>query len=249
MLEGIEDTKDWFYEQRLERRVSLIELWRDGESEELEEKTGEHHNDFREMMEQIREEYSSEDMTDRVLQNELEKDGFDSVIALQIIDAMEESSGPRDDLVFLKRNATPTELEKMVEKAVELYMGDISPEKLREFIQSLEETDDEASDQNGTDLTQDLFNRANRFMIASIRISIEETGGLEAIKEETRSSANMSEDQVEAIFSPIESNLNDLQRYHIYYHIKEMKSNVTELGNKVDKIAVTISDIHRILAE
>jgi hypothetical protein len=245
MLEGVEDTKEWLHEQRLQRRVSLIEMWRDGENEELEEQTGEHHDDFREMMEQIREEYSSDEMTDRVLQNELEQEGFDSVIALQILDAVEESASGRDDLVFLKRNTTPEELEELVEHAVELYMGQISPEDLQEFIQGFDETKNEESTDSETKLARDLFNRANRFMQASIRVSIEETGGIEALKNETRSSANMSEERVDAIFRPIESNLEALQRYYIYYHIKNIEAGVSNINNKIDNIDVKITELVR----
>lgn len=244
MLERVGNTKDWFHEQRLERRVSLIEMWRDGENEELEEQTGEHHDNFREMMEQIREEYSSDEMTDRVLQNELEQEGFDAVIALQIIDAMEESASGRDDLVFLKRNTTPDELEDLVEYAVKLYMGRISPEELQEFIQGLDETEQE-SENSETKLATDLFDRANRFMQASIRISVEETGGIEALKNETRSSANMSEERVDAIFRPIESNLEELQRYYIYYHIRNIESGVSEINNKIDNLDMKLTEIAR----
>lgn len=247
VLEDIEDTIEWFHEQRLERRASLIEMWKVGENEELEEQTGEHHNDFREMMEQVREEYSSDEMTDRVLQNELEQEGFESIIALQIIDAVEESANGRDDLVFLKRNTTPEELKKLVRYAVELYLGQISYEEVQEFIQGVDEAGNKESDDSETKLARDLFNRANRYMQASIRISIEETGGIETLKNETRSSANMSEEQVDAIFRPIKSNLESLQRHYIYYHIKNIENEVSDINNKIDNIDVKITEIVRKL--
>jgi hypothetical protein len=55
MLDGVDEVKNWFQEQHLERRVEMIELWESGESEELQDYTGEFYEDFNEMMEQIQE--------------------------------------------------------------------------------------------------------------------------------------------------------------------------------------------------
>lgn len=244
MFEGVDEAKDWFHRQGLERRVNIIELWRDGENEELEEQTGEHHDDFREMMEQLREINASEDMTSQVLKDELENNGFDTAVALTIINALQESSEPRADLIFLKRNTSAGELQDLVENSIKFYMGRISPEELRDFIREIDEVEDEESD-DGDGLAEDLFNRTHRFMQAVVRISIEETGGVARLKNEIRSGANMDEDRIDALFNPIESDLENLQRYHTYYHIKQMRYDVVEINTKIDNLNAKVTEIAR----
>lgn len=223
MLDGVDEVKNWFQEQHLERRVEMIELWESGESEELQDYTGEFYEDFNEMMEQIREARYSDQIPENELRDVLLDHGFDSVISLTILDAIEDPKSAQSDLIFIKRNTNPEQLEENVEHAMGLYLGEISPRELQEHIS-----------ESNTEMGEELFERVHRFVQATIRISIEEAGGIEALKDETRD--ELDDDLLAAIFDPIESNLERLQRYYIYHHITEMEDKIDTLNEKLDII-------------
>jgi hypothetical protein len=223
MLDGVDEVKNWFQEQHLERRVEMIELWESGESEELQDYTGEFYEDFNEMMEQIREARYSDQIPENELRDVLLDHGFDSVISLTILDAIEDPKSPQSDLIFFKRNTNPEQLEENVEYAMGLYLGEISPRELQEHIS-----------ESNTEMGEELSERVYRFVQATIRISIEEAGGIEALKDETRD--ELDDDLLAAIFDPIESSLERLQRYYIYHHITEMEDKIDTLNEKLDII-------------
>lgn len=240
MFEGVEDAKDWFHTQRLERRINLIELWEGGETEELKEQTGDHYEQFQELMEQVREENAKDEVTDVVLRDELEAQGFETVVALKIQDAMDSSIGPSDDVIFLRRKLSPAELERLIELCVQLYEGEYSTNTVQEKVDSIHAKDVDGDD---SELSSDLFNRANRFMQASIRNSITLTGGLAQVRAQVEDSANYDEEYLEALFGPVEANLERLQQFYIYYRIKELETEVGEVNQKLDEVNIKLNKV------
>lgn len=130
MLENVDEVVDWFQNERIERQLDYVELWENNEVDELESKLGENYEQFQEMLEQIQEEKAKDEMKQQVLKEELISDGFDRSVALFIVDAINSSVDPNDDLIILKRKTSPDELRNLMDLSVKLYLGKINREEL-----------------------------------------------------------------------------------------------------------------------
>lgn len=206
MLEDAEETKDWFQnEERLQRRITLIEFWEEGETEELKEKAGPYYDEFQDMMEQLREEYTKDEITNRVMKRELESEGFETVVALRIVEALN-TAEPGGDLTILKRKTTPEQQGELMDLAVGYYLGKIGSKALNDELNELE-VEDSASE---------LFNITNRFFRATIQQSITRAGGVKSIQEGVETRSGYDDYRVELFFEPIVENLHRLQMHLIY---------------------------------
>lgn len=226
MLEDVEDTKAWLQEEeRLERRITLIELWEDGKSEELKEKAGAYYDDFQEMMEILEGEYSKDEINDAVMKSELESEGFETVIALRIVEALDTAEA-RGDLTIVKRKTTPEQQGRLAETSVKYHLGKIGTEELDEILDDME--------MGGS--AGDLFVRTNRFMKASIENALKKQGGIASIRESVSSRSGYDEKRVEKFMQPIERNSRELQADLTQAKVSEMEEKLEEIDTKIDQI-------------
>lgn len=250
MLENVDEVVDWFQNERIERQLDYVELWENNEIDELESKLGEKYEQFQEMLEQIQEEKAKDEMKQQVLKEELISDGFDRSVALFIVDAINSSVDPNDDLIILKRKTSPDELRNLMDLSVKLYLGKINWEELISEIEKIDEgeLDEDATIERGnedeaiSDMSSDLLSRANRFLQASVRVSLTDLGGIADVKRDVRESTNFNDEYAEALFDPIDENLSELQRYWTSNYVNNINDRVKDIENKIDTIMNMMSE-------
>lgn len=216
MPNEVDEAMEWFQALSLTDRIQLIELWENGEESELQNESGDYYEGFIKMMHEIREELLEQSESE--VQESLESQGFDELVSRAILQAVEVPESLQGDLIFFQTRRDPDEIRELVNYATDVYLGNRSPNELQEKT---------FTEENNESEEEELFKRIYRFVQEAVRISIEESGGIETLRSEIRDETN--EEMTEAIFDPIKSKLNKLQRYYIYLHITKIEDRVDNL--------------------
>ena len=236
MFEDVQETKNWFAsELHIDTQEQILDVWGDGNVEELKKKVGEEReDDFREMIHIVREYQSNPDMEKDLIIREMIDEGFRKPIALTIYDAVEDSINARVDLMFMKRYLELDDYRRAAQAAVDLYLGtrgesDVFDEDGRLF-EDLEADIDHA----------DLVSRATRYMYSIIRDSVQELGGLARMREIAHEQAGYSEERLDAYFGPIEENITSLQHTFYYNKIDNIEDDISDIQESVKAIELAV---------
>ena len=231
MFENLEETKEWFQGQNLETKIRWVELWDEGEMEELESRTGDHYDSFCKLLEEVQEARRDTDKREPVI-DELRTEGFELPVAASIYEAAASDTATAD-ATYLRRNSSgPDEIRSASQIAIRKLVGE--PNIF---------ADSEAS--------EDLVERADRLLLNTIAPQlIKSYSPIEFLQEYFIENYGFNENQASAFFEPISGYLHEIEQAYAYSRIiqsvdqneeivsqqKELQDQINELNNRIKRI-------------
>lgn len=226
MFENSEEAKEWFQGQKLETKIQWVELWKESDWDELENRTGEYYDGLVNIFEEIEEARSDADNRDSVI-DELQTEGFELPVAASMYEAAAKDSLGKD-ATYLRRNAEgPGQIKEVAKVAIAKFLG--RPELYSQ-----------------TDVPDHLVEPADRVLINTIaRQLITSYDPIDGLKEILISEYKYTEEQADALFAPILDHMEDIERQYAYGKIINISDEVESSTTKIQQLEQEISEINK----
>lgn len=227
MASEIEEAKEWFQHRGDEKKNTLISLWEDQESDELEQELGEYYSGFENMMDEIIELQTQLETRDEVV-NDLVSDGFDKAIARNLTWAVEDTENKRIiDLRYLRRHTTVEEFRELIESGVDLLRGEITNEEYQEVNEN-----------------DKLLRLALAQITFLLRVENQNRydSRLSRAYQELPDQANYSNERTQVFLEPIEDHYEELRQYEHYYQVN---SDISNINDSVDQLQSGFSEMRK----
>jgi hypothetical protein len=226
-----ENAKNWFHDRSLETKTDLIDAWEEGNNEQFREKAGDRSEAIQTMFENVSDKYAESDSKQVVIQ-ELESKGFETVVARHLALAVEGVEGEIAlDFRYIKRHTEINEMEKIVEKAIQMLTNSASK---REFS----EMHDNEKLLTKIEAIVWYFARGTQ--------SHRREGFSELITGMERD-ADYSQERIDALVNPVKNNYDELRSWAHEHTVENSFEKIKEVEDEIGEIKVMIQNLSRRL--